>query len=118
MPLPMRDAKVAKKPLMIDDPSDDMGAPHAEPEGDESYINDIMGKDIMKGAPEAEDMGEPLEMLLVDAGYKVSPEQLDQIKAIIGSPMGAKGPVKAPGAGAAGGAVPSAAKPNELGLMK
>ncbi len=73
--------------MMFDDPRDEMTQPpHAEPEGDESYIDDIMGKDLEGGDEDLFGKESPLESALVDAGFKVTPDQLSQIEAILAKP--------------------------------
>jgi hypothetical protein len=101
------------KPLMLDDPADDMGAvPHAEPEGDESQIDDIMGQDIMGGG-EGDMMGQdPLAEALTMAGFEVDPDKLAQIQAILTAPP--KGPDVAPGIGAMGAGAPAAIPPGKM----
>lgn len=119
MPFPM------KKP---------MGAPMGgmpegtEPEGDDSYIDDIMGQD-MEGEDEALFEESPLESVLLDAGYKTSPEQIKMIEAILAKPPtppaspdteapampGAPSPMKKPPS-KMGGAVPAGIKGADLNL--
>jgi hypothetical protein len=100
------------KPLMIDDPADEMaGSTAAEPDGDESYIDGIMGQDMMGGEG---DMGaqDPLAEALTTAGFEVDPDKLAQIQAILTAP--AKGPDVAAGLGKVGAGAPAAIPPGKL----
>lgn len=108
-------AMMKKKPAAApagkyDDPTDELTQPpHNEPDADEGYVNDIMGKDIM-GESEVPFQGDPLEGALIDAGYEVTPEQLMQIQSILKpAPAAPKAPV---------GAAPGAAKPPFAGQDK
>jgi len=108
---------------MFDDPKDEMTkGPHGEPEGDEFDIEGIMGQPLEGDDTEDPLKGDPLEEALASAGFKVSPEVLDQIKALVSKPS-AKPPLggkEAPGAAGeppmggkppmGGGAVPSGMK--------
>jgi hypothetical protein len=90
MPFPPKGGKP-----MFDDPEDEMAqGPHPEPDGDESYIDDLMSQDMSESDDELFKES-PLESALIDAGYKVSPDQLSQIEAILTKPPEAP---KAPGA--------------------
>jgi hypothetical protein len=109
-----------KKPAMYDDPTDEMlKGPHAEPDDDESSIDDLMSQDFSESDDELFKES-PLESALIDAGFKVSPEQLTQIESILNKPAEKPGAPEAPGApgakppSAMGGAVPQGLKPADL----
>lgn len=113
MPMPMGGKPPMGKPAPL--PGDE----------DSSYIDDIMGQDMEGGEEDILGKESPLESALLDAGFKVSPDQLSQIESILNKPAGAP---EAPGAkpplpglgGAAkpapklGGAVPAGMKPGDL----
>lgn len=114
-----------KKPAMYDDPSDELTkGPHAEPDEDESSIDDLMSQDFSESDDELFKES-PLESALIDAGFKVSPDQLSQIEAILNKPAAKPGAPEAPGAAkpplpgakpptAMGGAVPAGMKGSDL----
>lgn len=111
---PKKTSKFGKpaKPLMLDNPEDEaIGAPAGEPDGDESYIDDVMGADIMGLAGDEDAMGNPLEELFAQAGIPITPEKMSRIQAILDEPE--KGPQKAPGMGAKGAGAPADMKENE-----
>jgi len=122
MPFPPKGGKP-----MFDAPADEMSD---GPEQDDSYIDDLMSKDMSESDDELFKES-PLESALIDAGYKASPDQISQIEAILSKPpeapeapgegelppMGGKPPM--PGAGPKpiskmGGAVPSGMKSSDL----
>lgn len=98
-----------------------MGGPALPGDEDESYIDDIMGQDL-EGGEEDLLKESPLESALIDAGFKVSPDQLSQIEAILTKPAapmakppmgGLPTPPAAP-AKPTGGAVPAGMGPGDL----
>jgi hypothetical protein len=107
--MPFPPPKAGKK--MFDDPMDElMGSTEQEPDGDESYIDDVMGQDL-EGGDEELFKESPLESALGKAGFNATPEQLSQIEQIL-----AKKPGK-PGAGApTGGAVPEGIEGSDLNI--
>lgn len=112
--MPFPPPKAGKK--MYDDPMDEMaGSTAEEPDGDESYIDDIMGQDLEGGDDELFKES-PLESALTKAGFNATPDQLSQIEAIL-----AKKPEKAGAAGMdagkpTGGAVPSGLSGSDLNM--
>lgn len=93
-----------KKKPMMDNPADEMTkGPHAEPDEDETYLDDAM---MGGGAGEDNIFAneDPLESMLLDMGYKITPDQLNQIKAILQKPA-AKPEAAKPAT--PGGAVPA-----------
>lgn len=104
----------AKKPLMFDDPADDVGKPpHAEPEGDEMDLSAVMGEDITQGEQEPLVEENQLGSALEGAGYNASEDQLARIEAILkepakpaGQPAGMPGADKGPSAGKVPAALP------------
>jgi hypothetical protein len=125
MPFPLKKPNVPGKPGMYDDPTDEMlKGPHAEPDEDESSIDDLMSQDFSESDDELFKES-PLESALIDAGFKVTPEQLTQIESILNKPAakpeapeapGAKPPLPgAPGAKPpSGGIVPQGLKGSDL----
>lgn len=104
-------ASMSKKPAAkFDDPEDELTQPpHNEPDGDEGYIDELMGKSIEGNEEASPFQGDPLEGALVNAGFQVTPEQLMQIQSILQ-------PKPAPAAKPAmGGAPAGAAKPPFIG---
>ncbi len=92
---------------------------------DTSYIDDIMGQDLEGGEEDLFGKESPLEAALIDAGFKVSPDQLSQIESILAKPapkpgegLAGKPPVGAgpakPMAKPTGGAVPAGMGPGDL----
>ncbi len=109
MVFPLPNKKPMAKPGLKDDPLDElMSGPHAEPDQDESFIDDAMNEQPDEGADlfGAED---PLESALTDAGFNASPDQLAQIKSIL-QPAG-KPAAKKP---MIGGAVPGGMTGSDL----
>jgi len=112
MPFP----PLKKKPnfsLGGDPNKDDIGKPpHAEPDFGDEELDGIMSQDITAPAPGgSEDVlggGDPLESALTDAGFKVTPEQLTQIQAILKPVAAPKAPMMGAGKPPMGGAVPGA----------
>jgi hypothetical protein len=92
-------------------------------EDEDEGLDDLMSQDFSESDDELFKES-PLESALIDAGFKVSPEQLTQIESILNKPAakpeapeapGAKPPV--PGAkppSAMGGAVPAGIKGSDL----
>jgi hypothetical protein len=117
MPFPMK-----KKP-MFDNPADEKaGMPHAEPEGDESYIDDIMSQDINESPQGSDDVlgGSKLESALQDAGFNATPEQLAQIEQILAQPAKPEAKPSLPASGGKptlGGAVPGGMNNSDIGGM-
>lgn len=119
MPFP----PLKKKPNFSMGAEKDMGETPVKGGGDmdDEELDGIMSQDITAPSPGgSEDVlggGDPLESALTDAGFKVTPEQLTQIQAIL-KPVAAP---KAPMLGAGkppmppmGGAVPGAMNPSDI----
>lgn len=87
-------------PKMFDDPKDEMmKGPHGEPDGDEMDIDSLMSEDVTSPGEEDDLFSEtPLQQVLTEAGYKVSPEKLSRIQAILSEPE-KKSPEKPAGGG-------------------
>lgn len=125
MPFPPKKPNVAGKPGMYDDPSDELAmGPHDEPDSDESSIDDLMSQDFSQADDNLFEES-PLESMFIDAGYKVTPEQLSQIEEILSKPAEKPGAPEAPGTAkpsmpgakppsAMGGAVPAGMKGSDL----
>ena len=79
-----------KKPGLQDSP---MGPLEDEDEG----LDDLMSQDFSESDDELFKES-PLESALIDAGFKVSPEQLTQIESILNKPAEKPGAPEAPGA--------------------
>jgi len=99
---------------MYDDPTDEMmKGPHAEPDEDESYIDDVMGENLEDDDEELFNES-PLEQALKDAGYNVTPDQVSQIEGILKG-GGGKPPMGKPPMGGMGGKMPGGAVPGAMG---
>lgn len=109
--MPFPPPKAGKK--MYDDPMDELGgSTEAEPDGDESYIDDIMGQDLEGGDDELFKES-PLETALTKAGFTATPEQLTQIESILAKKPGAAGGASGK---PTGGAVPTGMSSSDISL--